>query len=576
MKLSGFVAKRLNALRRLRSELELSSRVKNFYLASAVKRKFSVRQRSFPDIFADVSRRVQAGSKRILLVYPPKAPNMSTAYGENVSLALIHRKREAELAGWKVEILNLAKERQPSKALQQFVKSFDPQIVGFSTTSPSESMAFSLAKSLHQSGLSRHRLVIKGGPGTEYSFSQVNRSLGARSPIDVFFLGDADPSFRSFLGAVESGKISGLAHVPGIGLAQRVRTGELKSSGADISKRVVANAADIEAMKEQPFPSLLFAKEKARRGNTSELFGRIQTMTNCAFGCGFCAVSNLRGAQTRMSVEDAVSQVKEMAARGIRNFYFEDATFLTDTMRSGRGIFTWAKGPAGEQVKSQSFAGWTGQFLAEMKKLKAEEERNGHTIRFGIQTRIDSLNENIIKELAEAGCTNVFLGVETLEAGSLKRMHKGETYVEERLRELFRSLLKSGINPTASLIVGHYTGGLKNFEYTIGKMQEFGVQEIFMQAAAVYPGTGDWRKMKPQEGKHVVLSYLSPDDLGSGVSRKGVNPEDQMQYHRWDTKKALNTYYRSAEKILGKGFVRVNPGHYLRKRIYFKYREAFA
>ncbi|MBI4044095.1 MAG: radical SAM protein [Candidatus Diapherotrites archaeon] len=572
----------MNSVRRLRSNVarnlpETGYRLKNFYLSNSARLRFGVRPRPIPDVLENVARSMHGGSKKILLVYPPKASNVSTAYGEAISLALIHRKREAEMQGWKVEIVNLAKERNPRKALDGAVQRFGPQVIGFSTTSPSEAMAFSLAKGLVKSGLANNRLIIKGGPGTEHAFPFIDYSFGKRSPIDVFFLGDSDQSFRPFLAAVETGKFFHLLGVPGIGISGMPGV-KPKGLEPDITKRSVPSAADVQAMGERPFPSLLLTKEKHRRGEASELFGRIQTMTNCAFGCGFCAVSSLSGAQTRMAPHEAARQVREMVRRGIRNFYFEDATFLTDTMRGGIGIFTKLKDQRGKVIPGQHFTGWTETFLGEMKKIRAEQKARGKTIRFGIQTRVDSLDKNIILELAEAGCTNVFLGVETLERDSLIGMHKGVaggSYKEQQLKELFRTLLRAGINPTVSLIVGHYTGGMKNFEHTIEKMQEFGAQEIFMQAAAVYPGTGDWKHLRPQESRHVVLSYLSPGGIASGVSKRGTNPEDQMQYNKWDSRRALNAYYRVAANILGKGFVRVNPGHFLRKRIYNRYKEAF-
>lgn len=580
MKLPRFIDRHLKAVRRAKTNLQgLGFRARNAFLSSSARARFGVRARSIPSIFENITKKVQRGSKRILLVYPPKAIKVSTAYGEAIPLALAHRKREAELQGWKVEIVNLTKEEYPHNALQNAVQKFDPQIIGFSTTSSSDAMAFSLSKGLTTKGLANNRLIIKGGPGTTHTFPFVKSVFGNNCPIDIFFLGDSGPAFRTFLKSVETGKISDVVQTQGIGLPSSIQRELPPALESDMSSRISPTAEDIAAMRERPYPSLLFSKEKHRRGERNELFGRIQTMTNCAFGCGFCAVSNLGGAQTRMSVTEAVIQVREMIRTGIRNFFFEDATFLIDAMQEGRGIFTKLRGRSGRIIEGQRFEGWTEQFLTGMKKIRAEEERKGKTIRFGIQVRVDSLNKEIIKRLAEAGCTNVFIGVETLETESLKQMHKGVHtggYREEQLKTLFRNLLEAGINPTVSLIAGHYTGGMKNFEYTLKKMQEFGVQEIFMQSAAVYPGTGDWRQLKPEEGKHVVLSYLSPNMIASGVSKKGVNPEDQMQYHKWDSQRALKVYYQTAADILSKEFKRINAGHYLRKRIYDKYREAFA
>ncbi|MEK6942238.1 MAG: hypothetical protein AABW85_05260, partial [archaeon] len=230
---------------------EARFRAKNFFLSKSIGLKLGVKPRPIPAIFENVSCSIRDGPKRILLVYPPKARNVSTAYGEAISLALIHRKKDAEMLGWQVQIVNLAAEPKPHKALENAVRGFNPQVIGFSTTSPSDAMAFSLAKALNKSGLANNRLIIKGGPGTEYSFPFVNSVFGKKSPIDVFFLGDADQAFRPFLATLENGKISDAMHMHGIGLSGR--TIKPVALEPDISKRSAPNAADIKAMREQPF-----------------------------------------------------------------------------------------------------------------------------------------------------------------------------------------------------------------------------------------------------------------------------------------------------------------------------------
>lgn len=98
MKLPRFIEKPLNAVRIVQGKLELGFRARNFYLSNSARVRFGVRERKISNIFENVARSVHAGSKRIILVYPPKASNVNTAYGEAVSLALVHRKREAHSA----------------------------------------------------------------------------------------------------------------------------------------------------------------------------------------------------------------------------------------------------------------------------------------------------------------------------------------------------------------------------------------------------------------------------------------------------------------------------------------------
>jgi radical SAM superfamily enzyme YgiQ (UPF0313 family) len=512
-----------------------------------------------------VQRRIAREGPRILLVYPPKATGASTAYGEAVPLALLHRQKEAQMSGWGVSVLNLADKKDPAGALDRAMRTYRPQVVGFSTTSPSEAMAFSLAKHLRHKGLGKDVLLVKGGPGSSHSFPEVRRILGGHSPIDAIFLGDADASFRPFLNAVQSGSARAIESMPGVGLLD-AKTQPGHALSADISRRVFPDAADILRAGERPFPTLMWSPNKAAFEREVGRLGRIQTMTNCAFGCAFCNVSNLVGAQTRISPAEAAHQIRLMVGKGIRAFYFEDATFLVDRIKGG--AFTKYRDVQGDLVPGQRFSGWSAEFLQEMRKIRSEEESKGHKVRFGIQTRLDSLDNQAIRDLAGAGCTNVFLGVETLAKPSLGRMHKGTRNEDAELERIFLNLRENGINSTVSLIVGKYTGGIENFRHTLERLDALGASEFFLQAGAVYPGTGDWKAMSPKKGTHVVLSYLAPGHLASGVRRRNLNPEDQGQYLHSDWEFALRKYYATASKLLGRHFVRMNPGHFLRKEIF--------
>ncbi len=210
-----------------------------------------------------------------------------------------------------------------------------------------------------------------------------------------------------------------------------------------------------------------------------------------------------------------------------------------------------------------------------MAKIRAKEKEMRKDVKFGIQTRLDTLNETTVPKLAAAGCTNVFLGVETLSKRALRAMSKGTSNAEDELREKFKLLNEHGINPTVSLIVGQYTGQMEDLKYTLEKMRDFKAAEIFLQAAAIYPSTGDFKELPKDEQDHLTLSYLVPNHPASLVSSEMVNDEDKMQYHKWDEAKDLAKYYDLVPKVLGDDYVQINPGHYLRKSIFEKHKAAF-
>ena|SRR3989344_3104558 len=61
------------------STSEARFRAKNFFLSKSIGLRLGVKPRPIPAIFENVSRSIHEGQKRILLVYPPKARNVSTA-----------------------------------------------------------------------------------------------------------------------------------------------------------------------------------------------------------------------------------------------------------------------------------------------------------------------------------------------------------------------------------------------------------------------------------------------------------------------------------------------------------------
>ncbi|MDO8538017.1 MAG: radical SAM protein [archaeon] len=540
----------------------------NLRLEKLINSNYAVKRKPFNELVKIIHSQ---DSRKILLVYPPKWANSITAYGENIPLALIHRMNEAVNLGWKTELLDLTKEKNPQTKLIEILKSFQPQIICFSTTSSSEAMALSLSSQIVRENLAENSLILKGGPGTEFSFEEIQKILGANSPIDVFFLGDGDSSFSKLLNAIQENDLETIKNLEEIRISSIPQNKQFHNVSTILSRHF-PQAQFISSTNEKAFPIILFDRHKM--GKPEEQLARIQTATKCSFGCEFCATSQRLGAQTRKPVEEVIVHIKELLKLRINNFYFEDATFAVDVI--GKGIFSQTKNAEGNLISGQVFYGWTNQFLEEMTKLKQEQERKGKTIRFGIQTRIDTLaDEKFIHQLAKAGCTNVFLGVETLNKQALIHMHKGTLNREVFIESIFKNLLKNRINPTAALIVGSYTGGLSDFVYTIQKMEEFGAQEIFFQSATIYPGTGDWQELFPELKRHVILSYLCPNVEESNVKSRGINPEDQMQY-LIDKQELLKQYYETTPNILSNSFKKINEGHYVRKEIFEEFSKAFS
>jgi hypothetical protein len=361
------------------------------------------------------------------------------------------------------------------------------------------------------------------------------------------------------LKVISSGKIGNLSEIRGIGVF--AENNEALPTYDGTFSRHFPSAELISSMNEKAFPILLYDHGKIEFGLS---LARIQTATKCGFSCGFCATSRITGPQTRKNVGEVIAYIEDFLKIGINTFFFEDATFAIDKI--GKGVFTNRQTTIQTPIKGQAFSGWTDEFLIKLGEL--QKNYPPQRIRYGIQTRVDSLiSEAFIHELAKSGCKSVFLGIETLNRNSLISMHKGTLNKDSDLEKIFAWLTKNNINATAALIVGTYTGGLDNFVYTLEKLNHWKVSEIFLQGAAIYPGTADWQGLNGEDQQNVVLSYLCPNSKLSKVSSHQLNPEDQMQYVI-DEPTELEKFYQHASRFLRQNYAQLNNGHYIRKDIF--------
>ncbi len=229
--------------------------------------------------------------------------------------------------------------------------------------------------------------------------------LKSHHSIDYAIIGEPEFAFLEFCSLMEKGKNLG-----GIdGLAFR-------NDGDFIvyNKRKVINNLDL-----LPFPYR--TKEQMEY-----IGGNILGSRGCYGNCTFCYINNFYGkrctwrGRTPESIYHEVQNV--LSSISSRYIYFVDANFF---------------GPGDE-----------GQCRAEG---IAELLQNEKGLGFGLECRVNDIQEGSLKALAHAGLKDVFLGVESGSKRSLKRMRKGAT-VEEGVRaiELLRNY---GIEPHIGFIM---------------------------------------------------------------------------------------------------------------------------
>jgi anaerobic magnesium-protoporphyrin IX monomethyl ester cyclase len=132
--------------------------------------------------------------------------------------------------------------------------------------------------------------------------------------------------------------------------------------------------------------------------------------------------------------------------------------------------------------------GWVKEFADLIEKEQL-------SFKFKMQGRVDLLlQENNIRDLARAGCDNIWMGAESGSQKILDAMDKGTTV--EQIFEATRLLKKCGINPSFFIQFGYLTETKDDIQKTIAMINSLLPHEIGISVSYPLPGTVFFEKVK--------------------------------------------------------------------------------
>jgi anaerobic magnesium-protoporphyrin IX monomethyl ester cyclase len=255
------------------------------------------------------------------------------------------------------------------------------------------------------------------------------------------------------------------------------------------------------------------------------------TTRGCPFKCNWCAKPIYGNRYNSRSPANVVSELKMMKEK----FQFDHIWFCDD-------IFGLKPG-------------WVNEFAILIEKEKT-------SIKFKIQARADLLvQENYIRDLARAGCDNIWMGAESGSQKILDAMDKGTTI--EQIYSSTKLLKKRGIKPSFFIQFG-YPGETKNdIRKTISMINELLPHSIGISVSYPLPGTVFHERVKEQLKEKA--NWADSDELQL-MFRNTYSPLFYKQLHRYvhkDYRKHLA--FESMKKIF------FHPssltGHMLKKMI---------
>ena len=156
-------------------------------------------------------------------------------------------------------------------------------------------------------------------------------------------------------------------------------------------------------------------------------------------------------------------------------------------------------------------------------------KKNNCSFRFKIQARADLLlQENYIRDLARAGCENIWMGAESGSQKILDAMDKGTTV--EQIYEATRLLKKNNIHPSFFIQFGYPGETKEDINKTIQMINELLPYEIGISVSYPLPGTVFYEKVKTELQEKT--NWTDSDELAL-MFRNTYAPAFYKQLHRY-------------------------------------------
>jgi len=338
---------------------------------------------------------------KVLLIYPNwQDPLYSTLPIGLASIAALLLKNSFEVDVLDCSALNLGIE-----GIRDKIKSSQPDLVGISAMTPMIFESYKIAE------------AVKNGCNAQVAIGGVHPSLCPEEVVenefvDYAIVGEGEYVFLDLCKAIRDKK--GFDGIKGV---YYLEEGKPKYNGVC---ELTENLDDL------PFPAVdLFPLDKYHQsiGETSKFMTMI-TSRGCPYMCTYCVNSSnaLFGKKYRtMSAERVVSEIQFYVEKyGVTEIDFYDDNFTSDVKR--------------------------------LVKFCDLLQQKGIKIKWKCSSRVETIDEGILRKMKDAGCYLIAYGVESGDRDILNSVKRFTSF--EKVEEVFSLTHKVGIRTVAYFMIG--------------------------------------------------------------------------------------------------------------------------
>jgi radical SAM superfamily enzyme YgiQ (UPF0313 family) len=297
---------------------------------------------------------------------------------------------------------------------------------------------------------------------------------------------------------------------------------------------------DLVDISDAPLP---VTSRKTMKHFAEPAFGTADTSRGCPFACSFCTIINVQGRKMRERSPESIVELLRLNYRehGITFYFFTDDNFARKKL-------------------------WRETFEAII-RLRKEE---GVKVSFMMQVDLAKKPKEFVPLAAEAGCTQVFIGMESVNPQNLKAEGKAQNKVEE-----YQGIIKEWHDAGVVVHTGYIVGLPWDTKEQVGKDVQYLMDVIQPDQASFFmltplPGSHDHKEMRGR-GEWMDPDFNKRDSFHATIKHPNMTAEEWTESYL----DAWKTFYSKENLIRILSRWKDNPKVYWNlMAVYFWYKNA--
>ena len=365
-----------------------------------------------------------------------------------------------------VDIFDTVKKNLNQQQLLKQIKNINPKILGIQLfsydVSPSKKFLGQLKKEMPSI-----TIIVGGAHSTSEPFEILNQF----KEVDYAFKGEAEEGLPLLVNFILKDKKINLKKIPGLIWRNK--------NNIEINNQLYTKELDKYGIPAWDLIDPRTYKEAPQGGFLKEYpYAPISTSRGCPFRCSYCTVHIVSGRKIRVrNVQHVIEEIKMLKEKyGVKEIHILD------------DAFTFSK---------QRVIDFCNNLIDNKIKIKFS---------FPNGIRLDSLDEEVLLKMKQAGVQDFNVGIESGSDKILDDMQKSLTV--QMVKDKTRLIKKMGLESNGFFIIGYPTETKEDILKTIKLAKQVPIKKAQFSLFKAYPGTDITNKLL-EEGKINKINYDS-------------------------------------------------------------------